>query len=165
MCSTCVCHSVHGACVYAQSNLLASNTWYLCTALGVPAESSEQVDGGQRARAKSNPKTEVQKLFNRLKVGHHESVTQAKKRTPSDGGEGRPPSSSSPHLLSGTVSEGFLQMNLGLLRDLNAGKQLLDFCSSLPVFKILANEKRNFLSVPSGKGVTSGLAAVVGRYE
>ena len=134
---------------------------YLCTASGVPAESLDQVDGSHRARAKSDPKTEVQKLFNRLKVGHHEPVTQAKKRTPSDGGEGRPPSSS--HLLSSSVSEGFLQMNLGLLRELNAGKQLLDFCSSLPVFKTLANEKRTFLSVPSGKGVAGGLTTVVAR--
>ena len=90
---------------------------YLCTASGVPAESSDQVNGSQRARAKSDPKTEVQKLFNRLKMGHHEPVTHAKKRTPLDGGEGRPPSS---YLLSRSVSEGFLQMNLGLLRELES---------------------------------------------
>lgn len=130
--------------------------------VGVPAEGSEQVDGGQRARAKSDSKTEVQKLFNRLKVGRYDAAAQTKKKTvpATEEGEG-PPTSSRPS--SGAVNEGFLEIILNLLKELDVGKQLLDFCSSLPVFKALAEEKGNFLSVPSGRDVSSGLATTVER--
>ena len=129
--------------------------------VGVPAEGSEQVDGGPRARAKSDSKTEVQKLFNRLKVGRYDAAAQTKKKTVPSSEEGEGPPSSRPS--SGAVNEGFLEMILNLLKELDVGKQLLDFCSSLPVFKALAEEKGNFLSVPSGRDVSSGLATTVER--
>ena len=147
---------VYGVCQKSALKFINSVT------VGVPAEGSEQVDGGQRARAKSDSKTEVLKLFNRLKVGRYDAATQTKKKTAPSSEEGEGPPSSS-HPSSGAVNEGFLEIILNLLRELDVGKHLVDFCSSLPIFKALAEEKGNFLSAPSGRDVTSGLATTVER--
>lgn len=64
---------------------------------------------------------------------------------------------------SGTASmmERFTQTNISLLKDLGAGKQLLDFCTSLPV---LATPPESYFSL-SEESADAGhqLAAIVGR--
>ena len=82
--------------------------------------------------------------------------------TPEDHGEKATPSL--PHSPSSLASDSFTQMTLVLLKDLGAGRQLLEFCLSLPVFKTLTEENRDFLSVKEGADPASTLANAVKRY-
>ena len=127
-----------------------------------PTEESEEQDGEGRVRAKSDSKTdsrsEVQKLFERLKTGRHDISPGRKK--PTEEGDKRP-SSRPPSVLA---SDSFLQMNLSLLKELNAGKQLLEFCTSLPVFKALAEGEKGGFLVLAGEVSNAALATMVGRW-
>ena len=118
-------------------------------------------------RAKSDSKvdsrSEVQKLFNSLKTGSRDTTPGKDKPSPAsstDRGEKTPlfrPRSS-------VSADGFLQVSQGLLREMGAGKQLLEFCASLPVFAALEKEGGSFLDVSgSGEDTTAALTTVVGR--
>ncbi len=131
-------------------------------------EAAEDVDGQElsdqesQPRAKTDSRSEVQKLFEKLKTGsrHDTTLAHQKTATPEDRGDRHPPPSHSP---SSLASENFLQMTQAVLRDVGAGRQLLDFCLALPVFKSLAEEKGNFLAVEGGTDPTAALASAVKR--
>ncbi len=133
-------------------------------------EAAEDVDGQElsdqesQSRAKTDSRSEVQKLFEKLKTGSRHDATLAHQTTatPEDRGDRHPPPSHSP--LASLASENFLQMTQAVLRDVGAGRQLLEFCLALPVFKSLAEEKGNFLAVEGGTDPTAVLASAVKRY-
>ena len=132
------------------------------------SEEQDDVKEGDRVRAKSDSKvdsrSEVQKLFNSLKASSHDTTPGKDKPSPAsstDRGEKTPLFHPRP---SGSA-EGFPQVSQGLLREMDAGKQLLEFCAALPVFAALEKEGGSFLDVSgSGENTNAALTAVVGRW-
>ena len=132
------------------------------------SEEQDDVKEGDRVRAKSDSKvdsrSEIQKLFNSLKASSRDTTPGKDKPSPAsstDRGEKTPLFHPRP---SGSA-EGFPQLSQGLLREMGAGKQLLEFCAALPVFAALEKEGGSFLDVSgSGENTNAALTAVVGRW-
>ncbi len=122
--------------------------------------------GGTQPRTKSETKTdsrsEVQKLFEKLKTGSRHDIGLTHRNSPTPEYQGEPYSGSS-HSPGSLASDSFFQMTQAVLKNLGAGRQLLEFCLALPVFKSLAEEKGGFLGVEGATDPTAALASTVKR--
>ena len=98
-------------------------------------------DEGVKAKPKIDARTEVQKLFDRMKVlprdfGGESPKAELKEKQPSFPDEG-----------GSNASDSFRQLALSLIKDHDSGNVLLNYCLSIPALVNVLDEKNTFLTL------------------
>lgn len=99
-------------------------------------------DGSVKAKPKIDSRTEVQKLFDRIKVsprdfGGESPKAELKEKQSSISDEG-----------GYNASDSFRQLVLSLIKDHDCANALLNFCLSIPALASVSGEKNAYLTVP-----------------
>ena len=115
-----------------------------------PGERTREERERERAKSDSRTQSELQKLYDCF------SLQKGRKSVARGDGEKL---SKSPQQPGPSDADKFLQVSLSVLKELDAGRKLFDFCLSLRVFEDLSSEGAGFLGGDNGD-----LSVMVGRW-
>ena len=123
----------------------------------------ESSSPSERDRSKSDSRAEARKLFEQLRAAGRPTITTVTPHTKKISAPPLPHKKKAAFSRSAVVVKDFHKRVTGMLREMGGGRTLLEFCSSLPVFKTFSDDKENFFAIHVSADPTSELRKFISR--